>query len=333
MPPAVEVHNLRKVFQAKQKAPGLGGSLRALVSATYREVEAVRAVDFSLEPGEIVAFIGPNGAGKSTTIKMLTGILYPTSGDALVLGLVPWQQRQQLTYRMGVVFGQRSQLWYHLPAIDSYDLLATIYELDRPAYRARLADLVERFAIGPYLTTPVRKLSLGERMRCEFVGCLLHRPRVLFLDEPTIGLDVVAKQHVRDLIRDLNQQEGATILLTSHDAGDVEQLCDRVIVINEGTLIFDDSVTALKQRHLRARRIELKLTEAGCEIDLPGVTTVSDDEYSATLAVDTSVQSMEAVVARIVATCHVADIRIEDPPLETIIAAIYSGPAQAGRLE
>jgi ABC-2 type transport system ATP-binding protein len=322
---AVEVAGLRKVFRAKEKAAGLGGSLRALVRPVYREVEAVHDVDFALRPGEVVAFIGPNGAGKSTTIKMLTGILHPSGGTAQVLGLVPWRQRQQLAYHIGAVFGQRSQLWYHLPPIDSYELLAHIYELDGAAFRARLDNLVDRFELGPFLTTPVRKLSLGERMRCEFVGCLLHRPSILFLDEPTIGLDVVTKQRIRSLIREMNAQEGTTIFLTSHDAGDVEHLCQRVIVINRGTVIFDDTVAALKQRYIRGRVIQLKLAEAGCAVEMPGVQVLRAEEFSLTLEVDTSVQPLEAVISRIVATCQVADIVIEEPPLEEIIAAIYGG--------
>ena len=329
----VEVEGLRKVFQAREKGPGLGGSLRALVRPARREVEAVHEVSFRLEAGEVVAFIGPNGAGKSTTIKMLSGILYPTAGEARVLGFVPWSERQRLAYRIGAIFGQRSQLWYHLPAADSFELLSRIYDLDRGAYRERLAQLVERFEVAPLLRTPVRKLSLGERMRCEIVGSLLHRPEVLFLDEPTIGLDVVAKQKIRALIRELNADEGLTVFLTSHDAGDVEQVCERAIVINHGTVIFDDSVTALKQRFVQRRLIELKLTEAAVldpSISLRangigGVTTIRRDEFSLSLEVDPAVQPVEAVVSHLLATNRVSDITISEPPLEEIIAAIYEG--------
>lgn len=330
MDPVVQAHGLRKVFQSKEKAAGLAGSVRSVLRPVYREVEAVRGIDFRLAPGEVVAFIGPNGAGKSTTIKMLTGILYPTSGTASVLGFVPWQQRQQLAYRIAAVFGQRSQLWYHLPPVDSFELLARIYELDGADYRHRLDALVDRFDVGPYLRTPVRKLSLGERMRCEIVGSLLHRPRVIFLDEPTIGLDVVAKQRIRAHIRELNHQEGTTVFLTSHDAGDIEQLCRRVIVINHGAVIFDDSVDALRRQFISAKVIELKLAEAGCEFDLPGVRVVRREDFALTLEVDTAVQSIEVVIARIVAQCRVEDVTISNPPLEEIIAAIYGrGPTNA----
>jgi ABC-2 type transport system ATP-binding protein len=320
---SVEVSGLRKVFQAKEKAPGLKGSLRSLVRPTLHEVEAVRGIDFEIEPGEVVAFIGPNGAGKSTTIKMLSGILHPTSGSVRVLGLVPWRQRQQLAYRIGVLFGQRSQLWYHLPAADSFELLATIYDVNGADFHQRLDSLVERFEIGPLLNVPVRKLSLGERMRCEIVGALLHRPQVLFLDEPTIGLDVVAKQRIRALIRALNAEEGLTVFLTSHDAGDVEQVCERAIVINHGEVIFDDSVTALKRQFIKRRLIDLKLLAPADAFAMSGVTVVHREEFELTLEVDTGAQSVEAVVSRVLNNGGVADITIAEPPLEEIIAEIY----------
>ena len=323
MEPCVEVRELRKQFQTRERAPGFRGSIDALFRPQYKDVEAVRGIDLSLARGEMVAFIGPNGAGKSTTIKMLTGILYPSSGEARVLGLVPWLQRQQLAYRIGTVFGQRSQLWYHLPPTDSFELLAHIYELRREDFRGRLARLVEQFDIAPFLRTPVRKLSLGERMRCELVASLLHRPAVLFLDEPTIGLDVVSKQRIRDLIRTMNAEEGTTVFLTSHDAGDVEHLCERVIVLNEGRVVFDDPVETLKRRFIHTRLVELKLLEPAEEIALPGVRIVRQEDYAVALEVDTTMQSVEAVVSRLLASWKVAYITIEDPPMEEIIAAIY----------
>ena len=222
--PAISVRDLRKTFQTKRKAAGLRGSLRALWRPSFQSIEAVRGLSFVMEEGELLGFIGPNGAGKSTTIKILTGILHPSSGEAAVLGYVPWQQRQALAFQIGSVFGQRPQLWYHLPAVDTFYLFGKIYELDDATLRRRIAFLAEAFEIEELLEIPVRKLSLGQRMRCEVAASLLHKPRVLLLDEPSIGLDVVAKQRLRMTIQRMNELEGVGVLLTSHDAGDIEAL-------------------------------------------------------------------------------------------------------------
>jgi len=221
---SIVVRNLQKTFQTKRKTAGLGGSIRALFRPEYSAVEAVRSLSFEMEAGELLGFIGPNGAGKSTTIKILTGILYPSGGEASVLGFVPWRERQKLAYHIGTVFGQRPQLWYHLPAIDTFILFGKIYDLEDREVKRRIGFLTEAFEIGDLLETPVRKLSLGQRMRCEVAASLLHRPKLLLLDEPSIGLDVVAKQHIRDAIRRMSQEENVGVLLTSHDAGDLEAL-------------------------------------------------------------------------------------------------------------
>ena len=257
--PIIEVERLAKTFRIRERSAGLTSSLRSFVAPQYREREAVKHISFSLEQGEILAFIGPNGAGKSTTIKMLTGILYPSDGKAHVLGLTPWQQRRKLAFRIASVFGQKSQLWYHLPPQDTFGLLARIYELDMNEYRKRRDFLVDVFDIADYMRTPARKLSLGERMRCELAAALLHRPSVIFLDEPTIGLDVIAKQRIRDLIGQLNAEEGVTVFLTSHDAGDIEQVCRRAIVINHGEIILDTPVARMKRDYLKVKTIDLLL--------------------------------------------------------------------------
>jgi ABC-2 type transport system ATP-binding protein len=320
---AIEVADLRKEFSTVVRAPGVRGGLRGLLRRERRSFVAVDGVGFRIEPGELVAFIGPNGAGKSTTIKMLTGILHPTAGAVSVLGLTPWRERTRLAYRIASVFGQKSQLSLHLPPRDSFDLLAAIYELDERAYRQRLAELVDLFDIGRLMGQPVRKLSLGERMRCEVAASLLHRPEVLFLDEPTIGMDVIARQSIRDLIHRLNREEGTTVLLTSHDAGDVEQVCRRAIVINHGRIVFDDAITTLRREYLGHKVIDLTLSERAGPLQYPDVRTVEHSDYRLKLEVDTSRQQLDLIVAHLVSRLNVADIAIADPPMEEVIAAIY----------
>ncbi|MEA3340725.1 MAG: ATP-binding cassette domain-containing protein [Chloroflexota bacterium] len=319
----IETQQLTKTFIAREKQPGLKGSLRALFRPVRRETQAVKGVTFTVEKGERVAFIGPNGAGKSTTIKILVGILHPTSGQAQVLGKTPWRDRQKLAYEIGTVFGQKSQLWYHLPPEDSFELLARIYELDMATYRQRMARLVELFEIGDYLRSPVRKLSLGERMRCEIAASLLHHPRILFLDEPTIGLDVVVKQRIRDLILELNRQEGVTIFLTSHDAGDVEILCKRVMVINHGEVIYDGKVSTLRRDYIHTKTVSLKLGEPWQGFDSAGVQVLKHKGYGVKLEVDTGVVPIKEVVGRLLAQYAIADINVDNPPMEKIIARIY----------
>ncbi|HEY7124496.1 MAG TPA: ATP-binding cassette domain-containing protein [Ktedonobacterales bacterium] len=339
----VEVNGLGKAFRLRQREAGLKGSVQSLFHPSYRTREAVRDINFSLERGEMLAFIGPNGAGKSTTIKMLTGILFPTSGEARVLGLVPWRERRALSYRIASVFGQKSQLWFHLPPRDTFRLLARIYDLDDAIFQRRLALLVEAFEIGEFLTTPARKLSLGERMRCELAAALLHGPEVLFLDEPTIGLDVIAKQRMRDLIGRLNQEEGTTVFLTSHDAGDVEQVCRRAIVINHGQIILDAPVAKLKREYLRSKTVDLLLEEnveaasGGQPLEklngrkaallglegFEGVQVLKVNGHGVKLEVDTRQQPIEPVVSALMRRYRVLDLNISDPPMEEIIAAIY----------
>jgi ABC-2 type transport system ATP-binding protein len=322
--PAVQVSGLVKTFKVKQKAPGLRGSLRALWRTESHQVTAVSGVSFCLEPGEMLAFIGPNGAGKSTTIKMLTGILFPTAGQATVLGYTPWRNRRQLAYHIGSVFGQKPQLWYHLPAEDTFRLFARIYELDEGVYRRRRDFLVEAFQIADLLQVPVRKLSLGQRMKCEIAASLLHGPRVIFLDEPTIGLDVVAKQQIRNAIRALNEAEQATVFLTSHDAGDIENLCRRVIIVNHGKIIFDDRTSVLKRQYLRRKVIDVRFAEAlNGPFVLPGVRTLKQGTYGVKLEFDNREIPVDRVVQQIMAAKPCNDINIADPPLEEIIREIY----------
>lgn len=321
---AISVTNLTKTFLTKRKAAGLAASLRALARPDLKMIEAVRGIAFEMQDGELLGLIGPNGAGKSTTIKILTGILYPTSGDATVLGYVPWQERRALAYRIGSVFGQRPQLWYHLPAIDTFYLFGKIYELEDRAIKTRIAFLAEAFEIQDLLETPVRKLSLGQRMRCEIAASLLHRPKLILLDEPSIGLDVVAKQHIRDTIKRMNQEEGVGVLLTSHDAGDIEALCKRVIVINHGQIIYDDKVSNLKRRYLTHKLIEVRYAqEVAPNFCVEGAETLKVGKYGVKLNLDVRVARIDAVLARLADAGELVDVTISDPSLEEVIREIY----------
>jgi ABC-2 type transport system ATP-binding protein len=329
MEPVLIVQDLRKSFTTREKPARTGtlaGALRGFFAPPRRTVNAVDGVSFSVERGEILAFIGPNGAGKSTTIKCMTGILYPTSGSVTVLGMNPHKRRKQLAYRIGTVFGQRSQLWYHLAPLDSLRLLADIYSLERPVSEKRIAYLTELFEIGPYLRTPVRKLSLGERIRCEIAASLLHEPEILFLDEPTIGLDVVVRQTVRDLILRINEEKRTTIFLTSHDAGDIEKICRRVIVINHGRIAWDGTVKAMKYTFLKRKVIDLKL-DAPLALAMDGVSVLKAKGYAAKLEVDLERIGLDDVVSRIMRDNRVEDITISNPPMEEIITMIYKAKA------
>ena len=321
---AITVSHLKKTFQTKRKAAGLGGSMRALFKPQYSTIEAVRDLSFEMEAGELLGFIGPNGAGKSTTIKILTGILHPSAGEASVLGFTPWKERQQLAYHIGTVFGQRPQLWYHLPAIDTFMLFGKIYELEDAEVKRRIGFLSEAFKIGDLLETPVRKLSLGQRMRCEVAASLLHKPRLLLLDEPSIGLDVVAKQHIRDAIRTMSQEEGVGVLLTSHDASDLEALCKRVIIVNHGQIVYQDKVSNLKRKFLTRKLIEVRYAEEiQPDFAIAGVETLKTGHYGAKLQFDTHQTPVGAVMAGLTQKGSVVDITISDPPLEQVIAMIY----------
>jgi len=333
--PAIQVTNLTKTFRTKRKAAGLGASIRSLFHPEYKTIEAVRGLSFEMESGELLGFIGPNGAGKSTTIKILTGILFPSGGEAKVLGFIPWKQRQKLAYHIGTVFGQRPQLWYHLPAIDTLILFGKIYEMEDRETRRRIAELAEVFEITDLLETPVRKLSLGQRMRCEVAASLLHKPKLLLLDEPSIGLDVVAKQHIRDALREMAKQENVGVLLTSHDAGDLEALCKRVIIINHGQIIYQDKVSTLKRSFLNSKLVEVRYAEqipTGFHIEGTETLKVAKERYGVKLRFDPRITPVEKVMVALSAAGTLVDITVSDPPLEEVIAAIYKKGASPSPL-
>jgi ABC-2 type transport system ATP-binding protein len=311
---AIEVRGLTKVFVTGRRS-------------RRREIEAVRALTLDVAAGERVAYIGPNGAGKSTSIKILTGILHPTSGEARVLGIVPWQERQRLAQRIGTLFGQRSLLWLELPPRQSYRMLAAIYGLDAATERRRVAELGELLGATELIDQPVRSLSLGQRMRCELAACLLHDPEILFLDEPTIGLDLVAKQRFRELLVRLNEERGTTIFLTSHDVADIEHVAQRAVVINHGEVIYDDRVSAMRRALLATKVVDVGLTGP---IELPafdGVRVLAQTEQSMQLVVETGRTDIRTVLDALLGP-NVADISVVDPPLEQVIAEIYELPAR-----
>ena len=253
---AIRVENLSKTFRVKKKEKGMAGSIKAILHPQTEKIQAVNGVSFQVEEGEMLAFIGPNGAGKSTTIKMLTGILYPDGGRVEVLGIDPTKKRKQLAYQIGTVFGQKEQLWTHLTPYDNFRFFGAIYDLSERETEARIEELAERFELGTFIDTPVRNLSLGQRIRCEIVASLIHKPKVLFLDEPTIGLDPVVKENIRSLIMQMNREEHTTIFLTSHDVGDIEKLCRRIIIVNAGRIVLDDSMEKLKEHYLQGKGVE-----------------------------------------------------------------------------
>lgn len=290
-------------------------------------VEAVAGISFAVEAGERLAYIGPNGAGKSTSIKMLTGILHPSSGSAEVLGLVPWRHRRQLAARIGTLFGQRSQLWFQLTPRQTYGLLARIYRVSPADEHARVQELGELLDARDLFDRPVRSLSLGQRMRCELVASMLHQPEVLFLDEPTIGLDLVAKSRFRDLIVRINEQRGTTILLTSHDVSDIEQVARRVIVINHGRLIYDDRVSQMRRALLGTKMVDVRFEQPPESIEIEGARLVKLTGAGAKLVVDTDRRPIRAVLDDLLDRYQVVDISVSDPPLEEIVSHIYARPA------
>jgi ABC-2 type transport system ATP-binding protein len=321
----IEINNLTKLFKAKKKKQGVFGSISSIFSPEYSFIKAVDNINFNVKKGEILAFIGPNGAGKSTTLKMLTGILHPNSGKISVLGMNPQKERQKLAFHIGTVFGQKPQLWYHLPAIDTFNLFSKIYEIPKYNYNKTLKKLIDIFEIGDFCDIPVRKLSLGQRMRCEIVASLLHKPKVLFLDEPTIGLDIGSKKKIRELIKDLNKTEEVTIILTSHDMQDVESICKRMIIINEGKIIFNDSIKYAKEKYMKTKILDILFNQPVLNLKLSNTKIIKRGKmnYAYKLSIDLSKINIHTVIKKL-SDYSIQDIRISDPPIEEIIENIYA---------
>ncbi len=319
----IEVRDLARTFAVRRRDPAATGRRQAK-RRTRSEVQAVRDLSFSIEAGEMVGYIGPNGAGKSTTIKMLTGILVPTAGRVRVAGLDPSRQRTDLARRIGVVFGQRTTLWWDLPLRDSFALLQKLYRVDPERHRRNLEEYVELLDLGDLLDTPVRQLSLGQRMRGDITAALLHDPEILYLDEPTIGLDVVSKGRLREFLRALNAERGTTLLLTTHDLQDIEALCRRVIVIDHGTAVFDGALTDLHLRGGSTRTLVVDLVDEAPPIQVDGAVTrrVEGPRQWLSFPADASAAPIVAAVA---ASYAVADLSIQEPDIEDVIRQIYAG--------
>ena len=320
----IELEQVCKSFTLRKRQKGWLGAVRGAFTRDTQTIRAVDNVSFTVDEGELVGYIGPNGAGKSTTIKMMSGILTPDSGRVSVMGRVPWRERVRHVASIGVVFGQRSQLWWDTPVIDSFELLRDIYRVSPTDYRRRLDDLTALLDATSLLNTPVRQLSLGQRMKCEFIGALLHGPRILFLDEPTIGLDAVTKLALRDFLIDHNRREGVTMLLTTHDMDDVEALCRRVMVIGKGRLLFSGGMDALRARYAPHRIIRARLAEDRAQLELIGAQSVTLNGRDALITFLPEKTPTEQMIARLAAACPLADLTVEAPDIDHLVAEMYA---------
>ncbi len=321
--PAIEIKNLNKSYRVYQKKEGLWASVKGLVSREYKEVHAVRDVNLTVEPGEFVAFLGPNGAGKTTTLKLLSGVIYPTSGEATVMGYVPWERQIAYRSRFALVMGQKNQLWWDLPAQESFRLHQQIYRIDPAQFKKTLDEICELLDIGRLLQQPVRELSLGERMKMELTAALLHSPEVLFLDEPTIGLDVVAQHRIQQFLKSYQQERKVTILLSSHYMKDVAALCQRVVIIAQGQIKYDGSLTGIIDRFSGQKLITLQLASGRSVAGFERYGTVVEAQApKVKLKVDRP--NVAKVLATILAEHAIDDVAVEDPPLEEVIADLFS---------
>jgi ABC-2 type transport system ATP-binding protein len=322
----IEVERLSKVFRVSQKQPGLAGALKAVVAPRYTDKTAVDGISFTVEPGEVVGYIGVNGAGKSTTIKMLTGVLVPTSGQVRVFGRDPHRQRVANARDIGVVFGQRTQLWWDLALIESLNLVAKIYQVEPARYMRLLDQFAETLELKPLLSVPIRNMSLGQKMRAELAATLIHEPKIVYLDEPTIGLDLIVKERIRAFIKEQNQTRGTTVILTTHDLGDIEQLCQRVLIIDAGQLIYDGPLSTIKERFGKYRTITFDTLQAVAGFHLPeGAETISTDNAQLVLRFDRTLTTASKVAKALMDQLEVADFSLAEPDLASVVKQIYGG--------
>ena len=328
MPPIIEVTHLTREFKVARRDDNFW---RYLFMRQYRTVRAVDDISFSVAPGELVGFLGPNGAGKSTTIKMLTGILVPTAGALLVDGRVPHKQRQQNAARIGVVFGQRSQLWWDLPVPDSFELLRRIYRIPQDVYDRNIKSLTDLLDLQTFADTPVRQLSLGQKMRAELAAALLHDPQILFLDEPTVGLDVVAKKRIRDFIRQMRRERNLTVILTTHDMKDVEEICERILIIDHGRIVLDRTVDAVRNTLGQVNLLIVDFDEEPTVEDLGVATVIAKDGPRWTYSFKREDISANELITKVIAVAKVRDIYLKEPDIEEIVRDLYEGKTSVGR--
>ncbi len=327
---AIKVNSLKKAFDISESGKGFAGKLKALFHRKRKIVTAVDSIDFEINRGEFVGYVGENGAGKSTTIKMLTGILVPTSGNAEVNGIIPYKDRKKNAAKIGVVFGQRTQLWWDLPVRESFDLLRVIFRVSQSAFNSQIKKLDKALDLKPLMDMPVRKLSLGQRMRCDIAASLVHNPPVLFLDEPTIGLDVLAKESIRNFLSEANREEGTTIILTTHDMDDIERLCKRLIILEEGKIVYDGETELLKQKFVHEKVIEVEFCDDGNVIQgIPGITVVREQGRKKWLTFDNDNFGIGEVIGTIASRYKIKDISVNEPSVESIVRNIYKNRAMS----
>jgi len=327
---AIETHDLCKTYTSVKKDPGIWGSIKGLFSRQVVSLEAVKNINLAISQGELVGFLGPNGAGKTTTLKMLSGILYPTSGTAKVLGYTPHDRRKEMLRQISIIMGNKMQLWWDLPAWDSFVVLSELYDVDRATCKKRVKHLAECLQIEDKLHTQVRRLSLGERMKCELIAALLHHPRVVFLDEPTIGLDVVSQKRIRDFLKQWHKDEGCTIVLTSHYMQDVQELCERVVVIDHGTMIFDGTLGDLTRQFRNTRHIRLSFTESVPEEALTKYGKVVNCE-GGTAVIEILRDDTPHVTSAILSALPVNDVSIEEVDIEDVIRDLFTSQRDVSR--
>ncbi|MDD5254203.1 MAG: ATP-binding cassette domain-containing protein [Candidatus Nanoarchaeia archaeon] len=319
----IEVRNLKKTYKTHERKSGILNAIKSVFARKHRYDAALKGINFSIEPGEIVGFIGPNGAGKSTTIKILAGLLYPSDGEVQVLDFIPWKERVKYVQNIGVVFGQKIQLWWDLPPLDTFELHRDLYKIPKEKFEKRLKFMIKIMGVSKIINKPVRDLSLGERMKCQTIAALLHKPKLVFLDEPTIGLDAVAKERYREFILSTNTRFGTTFLITTHDMQDIEKLCKRIIIINDGRIVYDGPLKEIKEKYMTTKILDIKFDGRPVGFKHKGCEILKRGKYGLKVVVDLSKSKINEVIDYLIKEYEVVDINIQDTPIEEIIQRIY----------